>query len=118
MAARKKSAETEREPSRAAGGCVLVVLAGAALAGVFAASTEAGILTLWVVAAGALWRAARKKMPDAANPAPPPGSTPLSEAEEAGHGGVRVERRDGMLVLYDLSEEIHFTVSDGEVNQA
>ncbi|MFE9922288.1 hypothetical protein ACFYQA_12045 [Streptomyces sp. NPDC005774] len=115
MAAKERAVE---EPSRAAGGCVLVVLGGGALAAVFAASEEAGVLTVWAVAVTALWRAARKPVADAANPAPPPGSAPLSEGEEAGHNGVRVERREGMLIIHDLSEQVRYDVVEGEVNQA
>jgi hypothetical protein len=70
MAAKKPAKEPE-EPSRAAGGCVLVVLGGGTLAVVFAASPEAGVLAVWVVGALAVWRAARRRIgTDLALPSP------------------------------------------------
>nr|WTB31856.1 hypothetical protein OG781_22325 [Streptomyces sp. NBC_00830] len=42
------------ERSPLTGGCVLVVLGGAASAGVFAASATAGVLVLWAVGMVAL----------------------------------------------------------------
>lgn len=69
---RKEPAPKEpEEGSPAAGGCVLVVVLGAPLAAVYAASVTAGVLTTWAVGVAALWRAARS-VPSAANPAPPP----------------------------------------------
>lgn len=41
---------------------------------------------------------------------------PLSEGEEAGHSNIRVERREGMLIIHDLSEQVRYDVTDGEVN--
>ena len=67
------TAEEEPERSRAAGGCVLVALVGLPLAAVFAASTEAGILVAVGAATAALWWSVRR-VPHAANPAPPPPS--------------------------------------------
>lgn len=66
-----RNARHEPEGSRAAGGCVLVALAGVPLAVVFAASTEAGILATVGAGAAAMWWAVRR-VPHAANPAPPP----------------------------------------------
>lgn len=61
----------EEEPSRAAGGCVLVVLGGGAFAVAFAVSPEAGVLTVWVVGTVAVWRAARRRIgTDLALPSP------------------------------------------------
>ncbi|MFJ6566442.1 hypothetical protein ACIQNU_03420 [Streptomyces sp. NPDC091292] len=59
---------TEKEPSRAAGACVLAILAGVAVTAMFAASPAAGVLTLWTVGTITLWRSVRRT----ANPAPPP----------------------------------------------
>lgn len=104
------SARQGEERSRAAGGCVLLVLAGAPVAAVWAASPEAGVLVVWGAGAALLWRSVRRT----ANPAPPPGSRPSSQREEAGHSGVRVVRREGMLIIHDLSEQHRYDVIDGE----
>ncbi|ARF75694.1 hypothetical protein B7C62_28140 [Kitasatospora albolonga] len=63
--------ETVPEPSRAAGGCVLVGAALGLTAALFAALGPVAVLIVWAVGALALWRAARS-VPHAANPAPPP----------------------------------------------
>lgn len=55
---------------RAGGACVLVVLGGAALAAVFAVSPTAGVLTVWVLGALSLWRAARRMSETSATPPP------------------------------------------------
>lgn len=87
------------EPSRAAGGCVLVVLAGAVVAAAFAVDEAVGVLL--VVGAGwaALWRSARR-MPDS-SATPPPGDAPPLDSEEAGHsvtGDTTLVHREGMLI--------------------
>lgn len=69
------TAEEEPERSRAAGGCVLVALAGVPLAVVFAASTEAGILATVGAATGAVWWSVRR-VPKIHNPSPPPPDAP------------------------------------------
>lgn len=72
---RQPKGQEQPEPSRAAGGCVLAVIGGAALAVVFAVSPTAGVLTVWAVGVAVLWRSVRRT----ANPAPPPrGPTPSS----------------------------------------
>lgn len=71
--------EEAEERSRAAGACVLVVLGGGALAGVFAASDEAGVLTVWGVGSLLLWRAARRRMSDSSATPPPRGVRPGSD---------------------------------------
>lgn len=69
MSRRKQTpVEEPEEPSRAAGGCVLVVACGVPVAVVWAVSPEAGLLTLWAVGILAVWRFVRRT----ANPAPPP----------------------------------------------
>ncbi|GAA1557147.1 hypothetical protein GCM10009731_09380 [Streptomyces globosus] len=69
------TAEEEAEPSRAAGGCVLAVAAGVPLAVVFAASRDAGVLTVWgVVVASCGWQWRRRVSDSSATP--PPRSTP------------------------------------------
>jgi hypothetical protein len=103
--------ETAEERSPLAGGCVLVVLGGAALAGVWAASAEAGILTLWVVGTVALWRAARRrKGPDL--PLPSPTVTPSRGevfAVETGHAARVVRGQGGPTIVYP---EIKYVTED------
>ncbi|MFJ4617407.1 hypothetical protein [Streptomyces sp. NPDC088812] len=89
----------EEELSRAAGGCVLVVLGGAAAGALFAIDEAVGVLA--VVGAGwfALWRSARRMSDSSATP-PPGGAAPL-DGEEAGHSvgdGTTLVRREGMLI--------------------
>ncbi|MFJ2259941.1 hypothetical protein ACIOKD_16635 [Streptomyces sp. NPDC087844] len=70
MGGKKKPAIEPEEPSRAAGACVLVVLAGVVTAVVFAVSTDAGVIALWAVGLFALWRAARRMSDSSATPPP------------------------------------------------
>ena len=86
--------QPEEEPSRAAGACVLVVLAGVLVAIAFAIDEAVGVL--FVVTAGvvALWRSVRRT----ANPAPPPGVERPSCRECAGHELVGVKPQKGMLI--------------------
>ncbi|MCX4578131.1 hypothetical protein OHB41_34075 [Streptomyces sp. NBC_01571] len=91
--ARKKQAEAEsEEPSRAAGACLLVVLAGVVVAVTFRLSVTVGVLALWVVGALALWRAARRMSDSSATP-PPRGAAP--ESAEAARR--RLKRARGAL---------------------
>ncbi|GHH83807.1 hypothetical protein [Streptomyces capitiformicae] len=68
----------EEEPSRAAGGCVLAILAAVVVAVVFAASTTAGVLSLWSAGVFALWRTARRMSASRTTP-PPRGVAPESD---------------------------------------
>lgn len=77
MGAKKRPAVEPEEPSRAAGACVLIVLAGVATAVVFAISPTAGVLAVWVVGTFALWRAAGRMSDSRATP-PPRGVAPDS----------------------------------------
>ncbi|WP_329291893.1 hypothetical protein [Streptomyces pseudovenezuelae] len=74
MAGKKRAAEPveepEGEPSRAAGACVLVVLAGVVVAAAFAIDEAAGVLLVVVSGAVAVWRSARRKGTDLALPSP------------------------------------------------
>ncbi|KDN75232.1 hypothetical protein DF19_25075 [Streptomyces olindensis] len=69
MAARENDAE---EPSRAAGGCVLAVLGGVAVAAAFAVDEAVGVLGVAAVGWVALWRSARRLSVSSATPPPPP----------------------------------------------
>ncbi|WP_405677295.1 hypothetical protein OG292_22460 [Streptomyces sp. NBC_01511] len=95
MAPKRKDVE-EPEPSRAAGGCVLLVLIAGAVAGVFAASTAAGVLGLWFVGTVALWRTVRRRVSDM--PATPPPLPPEGADNVPAGGNERIER-----VEYDPS---------------
>jgi hypothetical protein len=94
---RKKQAEDE--PSRTAGACVLVFLAGVLVAATFALSVTVGILVLWFVGTLAVWRAARRMSDSSATPPPPS----LGD-EYAGHSEEidRVQQGpgEGMTILY------------------
>lgn len=68
----------EEEPSRAVGGCVLAILAAVAVAVVFAVSSTAGVLSLWIAGAVAAWRTARR-MSDSRTTPPPRGVAPDSD---------------------------------------
>jgi len=63
--------EEEEEGTGPGCGCVLAVPATLGLGILFATAPDFGVLLVWVVGWGAvIWSA--KKVPDAANPAPPP----------------------------------------------
>lgn len=68
----------EEEPSRAAGGCVLVALAGVATAVAFAVDEAVGILAVILVGWGALYWSARRMSDSSATP-PPRGADPESD---------------------------------------
>lgn len=70
MGGSKEAAKEPEEPSRAAGGCVLVLLGGALVAVAFAVDEAAGVLLVVAVGAVALYRSARRKGPDLALPSP------------------------------------------------
>lgn len=93
MAAKEQPEESSEEPSRAAGACVLVVLAGVATAAMFAASPTVGVLALWVVGAVLLWRSVRRT----ANPAPPP---PPERGSDANPQFTVTEDRPGHCIVH------------------
>lgn len=97
----------EEEPSRAGGGCVLVVLAGGALAAVFAVSEPAGVLTVWLVGVVALWRSARSVSDSSATP-PPRGVGPsdgvfADEAAKSARGAL--DPNGVMCILHAVPQE-------------
>lgn len=100
MAAGKQAAEPEGEPSRAAGGCVLVVLAGVVVAVLFAIDEAVGILgvvaTGWVM----LWRSARRL--SVSSSPPPSGGAPTSDGERTVQelaDGTTLVTREGMSIF-------------------
>ncbi|MFH9826740.1 hypothetical protein [Streptomyces bobili] len=89
----------EEEPSRAAGGCVLVVLGGVVVAVLFAVDEAVGVLATVGAGAVALWRSARR-LSDSSTP-PPPGPAPLRDGERAVQelaDGTTLVTREGMLI--------------------
>ncbi|MFD4558985.1 hypothetical protein ACFWP5_32480 [Streptomyces sp. NPDC058469] len=116
MSSRTQAEAEPEERSRAAGACVLVVLAGVVTAVVFAVSVTAGVLAVWVVGAVALWRSVRRT----ANPAPPPGVERPSCRQCAGHELVGVKDQKGMLIYTsappDRPNHTHVHVVQREVN--
>ncbi|MEU0343161.1 hypothetical protein ABZ092_30485 [Streptomyces bobili] len=90
----------EEEPSRAAGGCVLVVLGGALVAVAFAVDEAAGVLLVVASGAVALWRSARRLSVSSATP--PPGDAPLLDGERAVQelaDGTTLVNREGMSIF-------------------
>jgi hypothetical protein len=118
MGARESTAE---EPSRAAGGCVLVVLGGVAVAAAFAVDEAAGVLGVAAVGWVALWRSARRLSVSSATPPPQPERPSCREC--AGHELVEVtpsETQKGMLIYKsappDRPNHTHIHMVQGEVN--
>ncbi|GKQ34578.1 hypothetical protein [Streptomyces sp. A012304] len=106
----------EEEPSRAAGGCVLVVLGGAGTAALFAVDEAVGVLG--VVAAGwvALYRSARRKGTDL--PLPSPTATPSHGdvlAVETGRAASVVKGPGGVTIIHPEIEYVTDPDSSGEV---
>lgn len=97
----EEEAEETVEGSPGAGACVLVVLGGAVTAGAFAASPTVGVLGVWAVGTGALWRAARRRQVSDSSAPPPPGGDRPSCGECTGHsliGVTPLEGQKGMLI--------------------
>lgn len=89
----------DEESSGAAGGCVLVVLGGAATAALFAVDESVGVLGVTAAGTFALWRSARRVSDTSATP--PPGEDRPSCRECAGHSLVSVTPlagQKGMLI--------------------
>ncbi|MEV6752367.1 hypothetical protein [Streptomyces sp. NPDC051214] len=82
MMAKEEPVEEPGEPSRTAGGCVLLVLAVVLVAVVFMVSPTVGLLALWAVGTLLLWRAARRMSVSSATP-PPRGVAPDSDIDAA-----------------------------------
>lgn len=91
MAAKKRDEEAV-ESSRAAGGCVLAVLAGGATGAVFAASPTVGVLGVWGIGAAALWWSVRRRVSDMPATPPPTSAPPLGDVYAGGEDRIaRVE---------------------------
>lgn len=116
--ARRDDSEEEREPSRAAGACVLVVLGVVSLAVVFAASDAAGILTVWVVGVVAVWRCARRrKGTDLPLPSPTaPPSRGDVYARETGRAARVVKGPGGITIIHPEIEHVTEPDLPREVN--
>lgn len=120
--AQEPEPEEEPEPSRAGGVLVLTVLGAAGLGGVYAASPAAAVGAVWVLGAGALWRAARRgAVSDSSAPPPPPPTRP-SCRECAGHtliSATPLEGQKGMLIYKsapaDRPNHTHIHVAQGEL---
>jgi len=120
----EEAADEPVERSPLVGGCVLVVLAGAALAAVWAASPEAGVLVVWVVGGIAVWRSARRRMADL--PAPPPAREGRPSCREcAGHtlvGVTPLEGEEGMSIYKsvppDRPNHTHIHIAPKPTGQA
>ncbi len=95
----------EEEPSRAAGACVLVVLAGGAAAGLFAIDEALGTLTIVGAGWAALWRSARR-MSDSSAPPPPPSGDTVYAAHEGEIERIQHGPGEGMTILYPVREEV------------
>lgn len=105
MTAEKRSAEPEEERSRAAGACVLVVLAGVVVAVLFAIDEAVGVLALVISGGVALYRSARHMSDSSATP-PPSFSGDVYAAQT--HEIERVQKGpgEGMTILHPVREEI------------
>lgn len=96
--------DAEEEPSRVAGGCVLVVLGGALVAVAFAVDEAAGVLLVVALGVVALYRSARRVSDSSATPPPPSGGTVY-----AGHRDeidrVQEGPGEGLTILYPVREQ-------------
>ena len=98
--------EEVEEPgrSRAAGACVLVVLAAVVTAVVFAVSRTAGVIAVWAVGAVLLWRAARRRSDSSAPPPVPSGAT-VYAGETGDIERVQEGPGEGLTILYPVRSE-------------
>ncbi|MEU9656720.1 hypothetical protein [Streptomyces chartreusis] len=100
MAKKRKPVDDEtEEPSRVAGGCVLVVLAGGLVAVAFAIDEAVGVLLVVVAGAVALYRSARRMSDSSATP-PPPLSGTVYAAHSDEIDRVQEGPGEGLTILY------------------
>jgi hypothetical protein len=88
------AAKEPEETSPAAGACVLVALAGAALGAAFAIDEALGVLTVVSTGGVAVWWSARHRVSDSSATPPPPPARP-SCRECAGHTLLSVTPLEG-----------------------
>lgn len=103
------TAVEEPQRSRAAGGCVLVVLAGTVGAVVFAVSAEAGILATVGAATAAVWWAVSRPVSDSSATPPPPPSPPSGDVYAGESTEVeRVQKGpgEGLSIIYPVRVEV------------
>lgn len=103
----------EEQPSRAAGACVLVVLAGVLVAVAFAIDEAFGVLLVVVSGAVALWRSARRLSDSSATP-PPEGAAHDSD-EYAGRNVAKARVAmdpSGVMCTYHEAREEEVTDDD------
>lgn len=95
----------EEQPSPAAGGCVLAVLAGVVVAALFAIDEAVGVLGTVTAGWVALWRCARR-MSDSSTTPPTPSATTVYAAQEAEIERVQEGPGEGMTILYPVRHEV------------
>jgi hypothetical protein len=105
MTARRKPVKKTEEPSRAAGACVLIVLAGVAVGALFAVDQAVGVLGVVFAGGVALYRSARRVSVSSATPPPPSGDT-VYAVHEARIERVQEGPGEGMTILYPVREEV------------
>lgn len=95
--------------SSASGGCVLMVVVGVPIAGVFAASPEAGVLTVWGVGVACIWWSARRRVSVPSATPPPEGVAPSGDVYAGGPERLaRVEYKASgvQCTLHVMREEV------------
>ncbi len=112
----------EEQPSRAAGACVLVVLAGVLVAVAFAVDEAAGVLLIVTAGGVALWCSVRRVSDSSATPPPEVGRPSCHEC--AGHELVSVtpsRTQKGMLIYTSVSPDrpnhTHVHVAEGAIQE-
>ena len=99
----------EEQPSRAAGGCVLVILAGVAAGVLFAIDEALGVLTVVTVGWVAVWRSARHRMSDSSATPPPRGVAPSGDVLAGETDEIARVVRDPsgvMCIIHPVREEV------------
>jgi hypothetical protein len=95
----------EPSSSTAAGGCVLVVLAGVVVAVAFAIDEAVGVLGVVVTGWAAVYRSARR-VSDSSAPPPPPSGTTVLAGETGEIERIQEGPGEGLTILYPVREDI------------